>query len=146
MATTQFTVLVDGTPERVGVAADDPNTVNVLVSDREFQATWFLEQNISLPKYLRKYLTLLYGEGADIDGLYAHAKTNKATRQMIGLIQILAGGLNMARKAGKGIRFYVEEPETFQHPQQQARVMDVIKKLMDEYGPKEEPQQAESAK
>lgn len=143
---TTFTMIVDGTPERAGVHPDDPDTCNVTILDREQQADYFLALKLPMPEYLKKYLKVLYEdpEGKTVEAMYGQAHMNKGLKQMIGLIQLIAGGCNMARKAGKGIRFFVELPETYMHPAQQRHIPDVMKMIMDDYGPKPEPQQAEA--
>lgn len=135
----RLTIVLDR--DSIGILPDDPNTVNVLVTDREAQATYFLDMNLPMPPYLRKYLAMLYDDER-LDDMYKHARTNKALKQMIGLIQILAGSLKIAKKVGKGVRFYIEEPETHLHPQQQRLVMDMVKAIGDEYFPEEPRQEA----
>lgn len=131
-----LTLIVDGTPTRAGIAPDDPDTFNILTADREQQAQYFLSLNLPMPDYLRKYLALVYPK-ADLDALYKNARTNIGARQVIGMIQLIAGALHMAKKAGKGVRLYIEHPETHLHPEQQAGLASMFIALQKDYDPTE---------
>lgn len=70
------------------------------------------------------------------------AASNAGLMQAIGMIQLMAGALNMAKKAGKGIRLYVENPETHMHPEQQCNLADLLVTLLKDYGPVEGPNES----
>lgn len=53
--------------------------------------------------------------------------------QIIGLIQLIAGSLSAAKKEKKGIRIYLEHPETHLHPSRQLKLIKLINKLKKDY-------------
>jgi len=59
---------------------------------------------------------------------------NKESAQVIGLIQLIGGSLNIARKEGCGIKLYIEHPETSLHPKRQAKFVSMLTKIQEEYG------------
>jgi hypothetical protein len=126
-----LTLLIDGSG--TGFAADDPSLFDVSIAARIQQAEYFIGLNLPLPNYLRKYLEMMFPDD-NIDAKYKFASTSPEVMQVIGLVQLLAGGLNMARKQGQYMRFYIEEPEARLHPSRQAQVMNVILELQKEYG------------
>lgn len=123
----------------IGYVNDDPHMANITIREREIQADYFLSLNLPMPTYLRPYLEYMYeDDGQDIDALYKYASSNDELKQIIGLIQLFGGSLNMARKAKKGVKLYVEEPETRMHPKRERRVMGLLEKIKKDYGFKEE--------
>jgi predicted ATP-dependent endonuclease of OLD family len=54
--------------------------------------------------------------------------------QLIGMIQLVGGSLNIARKEQKGVRLYIEEPESRMHPKRQAKMVSLLEMLKKDYG------------
>lgn len=157
-----LTVFVDGTG--MGIAKDDPNILNITAEECAYQATYFANKFFTptqqILTYLYKYLTYIFIDGSkeyssDFDletdmkngtitkdsedyktvvGLIKYCGTNKEAGQVIGLIQLIAGSLKAAKKAGVGVRLYLEHPETHLHPKRQSRFMSMLYKLDAEYG------------
>lgn len=126
-------VLVDNTTS--GFAHDDPHMANITISEREYQADYFLDLKVPLPAYLRPYLEYMYEDDKpDIDAMYKYAKTNAELKQIIGLVQLLGGSLNMAKKARKNIKIFIEEPEARLHPKRERKMMALIEKIRKQYG------------
>jgi len=73
-----------------------------------------------------------------IRNFITYCENNSEAQQVIGLIQIIAGSLNIARKEKKGIRLYLDRPETALHPSRQSRFMSALMMLRTEYGFEEE--------
>ena len=71
---------------------------------------------------------------------FKYIDSNDEVRQIVGLIQLIAGSLNAARKQESGLRLYIDKPETSLHPKRQAGVISTILRLKDEYGYDEEQQ------
>ena len=100
--------------------------------DRRHQALYFVKQFPKVyPPYLMKYLKLMYDTKEDtfIQGIIDNAKHNKEAQQLIGLIQLVFGGLRRAVKMKLGIRFYLIEPETHLHPKRERSAMYVLDKM-----------------
>ena len=136
LETKPYTILVDGSGS--GFVNDDPSLLNVTIAEREIQAMYFLNLGLSMPAYLKKYLMMLYKDDEKrIDELYPFAVTNDEMKQCIGMIQLVAGILSAAKKANKGVRLYIEKPETHLHPAKQSAMMSVLVALGKEYGPTE---------
>lgn len=134
-AKTEWTILAQILGLVLAVLDHDVEGVGVVRFDS--RALWrAVGLNLPLPNYLRKYLAMIF-PNADIDVLYYNARSNRAARQMIGMIQLVAGVLNTARKQGKGVRLFIELPETYLHPEQQAHLMSTLQQIMDDYGLKE---------
>lgn len=126
-------VLIDGSAS--GFTNDDPHLANVTIEERDKQADYFLSLELPLPPYLKKYLEMAYeGDGVDLEGMYKYAKTNAELKQLIGLIQLVGGSLNIARKQQKSIKLWIEEPETRMHPKRERRIMSLIYALKKDYG------------
>ncbi len=105
--------------------------VEISPADRKTQALYFVKKFPKVyPPYLMKYLKQMYKEDDTfVQGIIDNAKHNKEAQQLIGLIQLVCGGLRMAVKQKKGIRFYLIEPETHLHPKRQAAAMYVLDKM-----------------
>jgi hypothetical protein len=73
-------------------------------------------------------------EYKSILGMLQFIDYNEELQQCLGLIQLLCGSLSVARKENKGIRIYLDKPETNLHPKRQAAIMTVINKIREEYG------------
>ena len=118
-----------------GFVNDSPDLLNVTIEERENQAMYFLSLNLPLPPYLKKYLEYMYEDDKqDIDAMYKYAKTNAELKQIIGIIQLVGGSLNAAKKQNKSVRLYIEEPETRMHPKRERRVISLLEKLKKDYG------------
>lgn len=126
-------VLIDGSSS--GFVNDDPFMANITIEERDKQAEYFLDLNLPLPPYLKKYLEYMYEDDKpNIESMYKYAKTNAELKQLIGLIQLFGGSLNMAKKAKKSVKLYVEEPETRMHPKRERRIMMLLEMLKTDYG------------
>lgn len=59
-ASSGIRVIIPGTYEQIGVSADDPNTVNVMIKDRIKQAEYFIDEVYPklprVPAYLYRYI------------------------------------------------------------------------------------------
>lgn len=134
---TEIKVLVDGSGS--GFVNDDPTLANITIVEREFQATYFLSLGLPLPAYLKKYIEFMFsddGSPCNAEAMYKYAATNAELKQIIGMCQLVGGALNMARKADKGIRLFIEQPEAYQHPKRQSRMMSLLMMLKEDYGAK----------
>lgn len=126
-------VLIDSSSS--GFVNDDPSLVEVSIQDREEQAMYFLNLDIATPPYLKKYLEFMYaGEKVDIDSMMKHGKTNPELKQIIGLVQLVGGSLNHARKNKVHFRMHIQEPETRMHPKREAKIVSLIEMLKKDYG------------
>lgn len=126
-------VLVDNSHS--GFVNDDPTLANITIQEREDQAMYFLGLNLPLPPYLKKYIELMYKDDSpDVESMYKYAKTNAELKQIIGLIQLVGGSLNMAKKQKKHVRLYIEEPETRLHPKRERIVVSLLEMLKKDYG------------
>jgi hypothetical protein len=70
--------------------------------------------------------------------LIKYCEHNAEAKQIIGFIQIVAGVLNSARKQKKGIRIFLERPETALHPKRQSAMMNLMMMLEKEFYPDEQ--------
>lgn len=134
---TELKVLVDGAGS--GFVNDDPTLVNVTVVEREFQAMYFIGLGLPLPAYLKKYIEYMFnddGKPCNAEAMYKYAASNAELKQIIGMCQLVGGALNMARKADKGVRLFIELPEAHQHPKRQSRMMSLLMMLKEDYGAK----------
>lgn len=130
-------VLIDNT--NTGFVNDDPTLANVTIQEREDQAMYFIGLNLPLPPYLKKYIEHMYKDDKpDVEAMYKYAKTNPELKQIIGLIQLVGGSLNMAKKMKKSVRLYIEEPETRLHPKRERMVISLLEMLKKDYGYGEE--------
>ena len=66
-----------------------------------------------------------------------YCKDNPEAQQLIGLIQLISGSLNVAKKQNAGIKLYLDRPETALHPKRQARFMSALMEMRREYGGEE---------
>ncbi len=130
--TPSFKVLVDSTHS--GFVNDTEHLMNITIDERETQAMYFLSLKLPLPPYLKKYLMYLFNtDEKGVEGMYKYAETNKAFKQAIGFIQLLAPCFKHKMSA------YIELPETHFHPQQQARIMSLFEMIKKDYSPPEPP-------
>jgi len=155
-----LTVLVDGTG--LGIAKDDSGTIYITREDCAQQALYYCKEvfdGVRVPAYLFRYLNYMMFDDerwnddkqvaqAFIDGtvndqseeylrvknFLTYAEHNPEGLQVIGLIQLIGGSLNMARKRNSGIRIYLEHPETALHPKRQSRFISLFYKLQKDYG------------
>lgn len=65
---------------------------------------------------------------------FEYMKSNTEVTHTIGLVQIVGGCLNTARKQGGNCRFFIEQPETGFHPKRERKLMTLIQWLADDYG------------
>lgn len=153
-----FSVLIDGTGG--GIAKDAAEVIYITPKDCSEQAIYFSKNVFDgrIPDYLYRYLAFMmldreyqtqYELVADmnagkvttesedykhIQNLIKYCDSNPEAQQVIGLIQLIAGIFNMAKKAKAGIRVYLEHPETALHPKRQARFVSMFMHLKEEYG------------
>lgn len=129
----ELLVLVDNSASGF---VNDANLVNVTIEEREKQADYFLGLNLPLPPYLKKYLKFVYSieDDSEMESMYKHANTNVEMKQLIGFIQLIAGSLNLARKMKRGVRIYIEEPETRLHPKRERMIMSLLEEIKKDYG------------
>ena len=73
-------------------------------------------------------------DGVDVEAVYKYAKTNNEMKQIIGMIQLFGGSLNIARKMQKSIKLFVEEPEARLHPKRERTMMLLLETLKKDYG------------
>jgi len=140
---TTLTVLVNNTG--IGIVNDDEHTANVTIKDREMQAEYFFGLKIEkMPEYLRKYLEYMYEDDKpDLDSMYKYGSSNGELGHIIAIIQMVGGGLKIAVRENKSVRFFLEEPETRLHPKRERRVIGLLEMLRKDFGPKEETKQVE---
>jgi hypothetical protein len=132
LGNSKLNVLVGEVPIKNN-AKDELAEINAI--ERKRQALYFVKTFPKMyPPYLVKYLKIDYSNQEDefIHGIIDNVKSNREAQQVIGLIQLLCGGLRMAKKWNKGIRFYIVEPETHLHPKRQAAIMSVIHSIYEE--------------
>ncbi len=155
-----FTLLVDGSG--LGIAKDDEGTVYITPQDCKDQALYYCKNvfdGVHVPAYLFRYLNYMMfddeqwtsdnqvaeafvskqltdksEEYTRVCTLLKFAEYNPEALQVIGLIQLIGGILNTARKQKSGVRLYLEHPETSLHPKRQSRFVSLFHKLFKEYG------------
>jgi len=156
-----FTLLVDGTG--FGIAKDDEECIYITPEGCSQQAFYYKEKkfdNRTIPAYLYRYLSYMFIDDAKwyesdqelvedfnkglitensdnyktVLSLIKWCEQNKESAQVIGLIQLIGGSLNIARKEGCGIKLYIEHPETSLHPKRQAKFVSMLTKIQEEYG------------
>lgn len=123
----------------VGIVNDDPELVDVSIQAREMQADYFFSLNLPFPEYLRKYLVYMY-EGEDnvnVETLYKYGASNGEFKHIVAIIQMVSYALKVATRENKGVRFFLEEPETRLHPKRQRQIMPMVKMLEEDFGPKQ---------
>lgn len=131
-----------------GIVNDAPGVMNVTIADREMQADYFFGLNVQpMPEYLRKYLEYMYEDDKqDVEALYKYGSSNGELKHIIAIIQLVGGGIKQATRENKGVRFFVEEPETRMHPKRERRVMGLLEMLRKDFGPKDESKTEAQAK
>lgn len=158
-----LSVLVDGTGS--GIAHDDENTIYITPQECSQQAIYYVENKFngkSVPAYLYRYLAYMFLDqeliSSDIEcglqfkegkiteespdyiqirNLITYVKSNPEAQQVIGLIQLISGILNISRKENKGVRLYIQNPETSLHPKRCSRFISMLVKIRKEYGGEE---------
>lgn len=162
----ELTVLIDGTGS--GIAHDDEGCLYITPEECKTQALHYSKNVFNgrqIPAYLYRYLGYMMIDGmkeynsdqelaeafqnGDITeesddykyllNLITYCEHNSEAQQVIGLIQLIAGSLNIARKADSGLRLYIDRPETALHPKRQAKAMSLFMKLKSEYGWEDKP-------
>jgi len=157
----ELTVLIDGTGS--GIAHDDEGTFYIRPEDCSEQAIYYSKNGfdgIRISAYLYRYLGYMMIDGMKeyksdqelaedfengtitkesddykyLCNLITYCSQNPETQQVIGLIQLIGGSLNIARKAKSGLRLYIDRPETALHPKRQSKFMSLFMKLKAEYG------------
>ena len=88
--------------------------------------------------FINKELTEESEEYIQIRNMITYAEHNTELLQVIGLIQLIGGSLNMARKSNSGLRLYLDRPETALHPKRQSSFMSMFEMLRKDYGWKED--------
>ena len=156
----QFTILVDGSG--CGIAQDDESLIYITPSECSSQALYYSKSVFDgkrIPAYLYRYLGYMFGIGKDYqtdeelvkdfsDGvlteesvdykqilnLIKYCENDDEAKQVIGLIQLVGGALNIAKKQQKYIRLYIDKPETSLHPNKQSKIPTLLMRLRDRYG------------
>jgi len=150
----ELTVLIDGTG--FGIKKDSLEPLYITPDECRTQALYYLNNKFKdgkAPLYLIRYLDFMFFDapfisedevntnpnsyietGKKIVDFLENAKDNDEALQVIGLVQLIAGSLNMARKAGAGILLYIDKPETHLHPKRQSRFMTMFQHIRKEYG------------
>jgi hypothetical protein len=95
---------------------DDKDTTNVFAKTDEMLVEYFRLKVITetSPQYIY------------IKNLIEYCESNKEAGKLIGLIQLVAGIMNIAKKEKKGIKLYLENPETFLHPSRQSKLVSFL--------------------
>lgn len=155
-----ITIFVDGSG--CGIAQDDDSLIYITPSECSSQALYYsktLFDGKRIPAYLYRYLGFMFSIGKDyqtdeelvedfssgviteesvdykqILNLIKYCEHNDEAKQVIGLIQLIGGALNIARKQQKGIRLYIDKPETSLHPNKQSKIPTLLMRLKDRYG------------
>lgn len=163
----ELTVLIDGTGS--GIAHDDEGTLYIRPEDCSKQAIYYSKNGfdgVRIPAYLYRHLGYMMIDGMKeyktdqelvedfengkitkesddykyLCNLITYCEQNPEVQQVIGLIQLISGSLNIARKAKSGLRLYIDRPETALHPERQVKAMNLLMKLKEEYGWKNKPE------
>jgi hypothetical protein len=155
-----ITLFVDGSG--CGIAQDDESLIYITPSECSSQALYYSKSVFDgkcIPAYLYRYLGYMFGIGKDYqtdeelvkdfaDGviteesvdykqilnLIKYCENNDEAKQVIGLIQLVGGALNIAKKQQKYIRLYIDKPETSLHPNKQSKIATLLIRLRDRYG------------
>ena len=154
----EITLLIDGSGN--GIAHDSASCLYITPAECSTQALYYtktLFDGIHVPAYLYRYLhymflsedrTFLYPTDeslikANVDpqstdyqhivNLLKNAEHNPEAQQVIGLIQLSGGSLNMAAKQNNSIRLYIQHPETHLHPKRQSMFVTMLMHLKDDY-------------
>ena len=141
-ATKPWNILVNGT--EMGIR-NDANIIEINPTETIVQAEYFLKniwpdikkQHNRLPRYLSKYLHIIYRDVTDEKDMMDrldYADDSRELKHVIGLIQLFTGTLSMAKKEKKGCRIYIVEPETHCHPKVQSALMSMLNQISDDYG------------
>lgn len=155
-----FMVLIDGAGS--GIAHDSADVLYITPEECSKQAIYYSKEvfnGVNIPAYLYRYMSYMFLDKELIESdqllvkefiegrltadsqdykhilnLIKYTESNPESQQIIGLIQIISGALNMARKQNAGITIYLDRPETALHPKKQSRFMSMLMKLREEYG------------
>ena len=154
-----LSVLVDGTG--TGIMKDEDSVIYITAQDCAEQALYYSKNifnGVNIPEYLYRYLAFMMldrkyqtkeeliqdmkdgkitAESDDykhILNLIKYCEGSAESKQIIGLIQLLAGIMNEAKNAKVNIRIYLEHPETHLHPKRCSRFMSMFHHLNEEYG------------
>ena len=158
-----ITFLIDGSG--CGIAKDDKGCFYITPEDCTQQALYYAKNVFDgrrIPAYLFRYIGYMmfndetYSTDQDVANAFLNGKLTEESEeylriknfltyiehnterlQVLGLIQLIGGTLNMARKLKKGINVYIDRPETALYPERQSRFVNMFMKLRDEYGYKE---------
>lgn len=155
-----FTVFIDGTGD--GIAMDDPETVNITTEECKKQALYLIENVFEpsqrIPAYAIRHIVYMYDDtnsnykyksvkevidaiGSDpehedyklVFNKFTYGRDNAEFLQILGLLSLIAGTFNMARKENKNVRIYIQHPETHLHPKRQSKAVTFLNALKDEY-------------
>lgn len=155
-----FNLFVDGSGS--GIAKDDDTLIYITPEECSHQALYYsktLFDGKRIPAYLYRYLGFMFEIGKDyqtdqelvrdfqegviteesieykqILNLIKYCEHNDEAKQIIGLIQLVGGALNIARKQQMGVRLYIDKPETSLHPNKQSKIPTLLIRLKDNYG------------
>lgn len=145
-----WTIIVNGSDKGIRNDAQE-QVMEINAKDTIQQGEYFIKtlwpqmkaQHGRLPAYLEKYLDIAYQGGFAGNVIPAmdivdKAEDSREILHIIGLIQLMAGALNMARKQNKGVKLYIVEPETHCHPARQSALMSVMHQIEEDYRPKQQ--------
>lgn len=155
-----ITLFVDGSG--CGLAKDDDTLIYITPEECAFQALYYskhLFDGKRVPAYLYRYLAYMFELGKkyetdeelaedfkngvitsespdykQIVNLIKYCEHNDEAKQIIGLIQLVAGALNMAKKQMMGVKLYIDKPETSLHPNKQSKIPTLLIELKERYG------------
>lgn len=105
--------------------------ISFMMFDEEWK--WKNDQELAAA-FINKELTEQSEEYVRVKNFIAYAEHNTEALQLIGLIQLIGGTLNVAKKNKSGVRMFIEQPETGLHPKRERLVISMFKKLSEEYG------------
>ena len=156
-----FMVLIDS--EGIGFEHDDKSLSYITTEECSTQALYYSKEVFDgrrIPMYLYRYLAYMFldqelvktdlemaekfkdgtitEDSPDyiyIRNLITYCEKNVESKQLIGLIQLFAGSLNMAFKEKKPVKIFLEHPDSFMHPRRTARLMSMFHKIQNQYYP-----------
>lgn len=129
--------IVNDTSDFITISPHENDTGNTTTAQALYYLDTFYDPKIrNAPAYLRRYIKKMYQYKSfeEADQIIHTARNNKEALHIIGLIQLVGGCLNIARKQGTAPKLYIVEPETYMHPKRERLIITVFKELAEEYG------------
>lgn len=155
----KLTVLIDGSGS--GIFNDTKSHITISPEECHKQAKYYSEKVFNgkaIPLYLYRHLCymMLDKEYQTNEEIYEDFRTGRVTKdsehykqlvnlikycsanpeamQVIGLIQLISGCLNIAREHKSKVGLYIQHPEAHLHPKRQSKFMTMFNELLKEYG------------